>query len=251
MLAVYHAVADDFTRVKSSTCIFKCMFDGLSQCIACMHVDEFTRAKSSNWKRSSQSIVHVHLCRRIYTCKIVYTLLYKQRRKSSPNDRLQFTVTCMHVDEFTRVILSTNDRRHNALYMYRYVDEFTRVKSSTNYCTNKSTVVCRRFYTCKIVWTILLACKFVSPVCFAKVSLSIRAIAYIQLQTILRILACKFVSTVCFAKVSLSIRALATVADDFTCVNSSREEFDELMCTLETKRMTYRRRFHMCKFDPT
>ena len=137
--------------------------------------------------------------------------------------------------------------------VYMYVDEFTRVKSSTNYCTNKSTVVCRRFYTCKIVWTILLAWKFISPVCFAKVSLSIRirAIAYIQLQTILRILACKFVSTVCFAKVSLSIRALATVADDFTCVNSSREEFDELMCTLETKRMTYRRRFHMCKFDPT
>ena len=36
----------------------------------------------------------------------------------------------MHVDEFTRVILSTNDGRHNALYMYMYVDEFTRVKSS-------------------------------------------------------------------------------------------------------------------------
>ena len=161
MLAVYHVVTDDFTRVKSSTCIFQCMcsmscHNALST-RACMHVDEFTRAKSSNCKRLSQSIVHVHLCRRIYTCKIVYTLLYKQRRKSSPNDRLQFTVTCMHVDEFTRVILSTNDRRHNALYMYMYVDEFTRVKSSTNYCTNKSTVVCRRFYTCKIVWTILLA----------------------------------------------------------------------------------------------
>ena len=223
------------------------VFNVLSQCIVhpCMHVDEFTRAKSSNCKRSSQSIVHVHLCRRIYTCKIVYTLLYKQRRKSSPNDRLQFTVTCMHVDEFTRVILSTNDRRHNALYMYMYVDEFTRVKSSTNYCTNKSTVVCRRFYTCKIVRTILLACKFVSPVCFAKVSLSIRAIAYIQLQTIVHwtiLLACKFISTVCFvcfAKVSLFIRALAyiyTVADDFTRVNSSREEFDELMCTTSKRR---------------
>ena len=35
----------------------------------------------------------------------------------------------MHVDEFTRVILSTNlnDHRHNALCMYMYVDEFTRV----------------------------------------------------------------------------------------------------------------------------
>ena len=30
----------------------------------------------------------------------------------------------MHVDEFTRVLLSTNDGRHNALYMYMYVDEF-------------------------------------------------------------------------------------------------------------------------------